>query len=428
MAVGQQVGDDPGVIPIPKDNPGGVWGAVWLGLADMIAPARGKVKGAGAVTGLLRHIGYLPFTLADRLGLEYFDFPGSRRILDISPIRPDIVQAHNLHGGYFDLRVLPELSARAPVVLTLHDAWLLSGHCAHSFDCERWRHGCGRCPDLTIPPAIRRDATAINWRRKQRIFHKSNVYVATPSRWLLDKVKQSLVAPAIRESRVIPNGVDLSVFRPADRVAARRRLGLPEDELLLLFAANGLRNNPWKDFATLRSAIQVLGSKMFPRRARLLALGGTGPEEAIGNVVLTYVPFETSQTRVAAYYQAADLYLHAAKADTFPNAVIEALACGTPVVATSVGGIPEQVRSFAAPGHDSRYAGPEDVATGILTPPADPLALAMATSYLLEHDATRRQLAVNAVQDATHRFSIDRQADEYLAWFEEIQSHRLDLL
>ena len=49
---------------------------------------------------------------------------------------------------------------------------------------------------------------------------------------------------------------------------------------------------------------------------------------------------------VAPYYQAADVYLHAAKADNFPRAVLEALCCGTPVVATAVGGIPEQVKGL----------------------------------------------------------------------------------
>ena len=108
-----------------------------------------------------------------------------------------------------------------PTVLTLHDAWLLSGHCAHSFDCERWKTGCGECPDLTIEPAIRRDATADNWVRKRDIYARSRLYVATPSPWLMGRVEQSMLAPAVEQARVIPNGVDLSVFRPADKRSIR---------------------------------------------------------------------------------------------------------------------------------------------------------------------------------------------------------------
>ena len=71
-------------------------------------------------------------------GLENFNFPGSRGLLCLMSPRPDVVHCHNLHGGYFDLRFLPKLSARVPTLLTLHDAWLLGGHCAHSYGCERW--------------------------------------------------------------------------------------------------------------------------------------------------------------------------------------------------------------------------------------------------------------------------------------------------
>src|SRR5439155_11546406 len=122
------------------------------------------------------------------------------------PQRPDLVHCHNLHAKYFDLRVLPWLSRQVPVVLTLHDAWMLSGLCCHSFDCERWRTGCGQCPHLTLYPTIYPgipDATHLNWKRKRKIYRRSRLYVATPSRWLMQKVKQSILAPAVIEARVI---------------------------------------------------------------------------------------------------------------------------------------------------------------------------------------------------------------------------------
>src|SRR4029079_4578923 len=86
------------------------------------------------------------------LGLEDFDYPNSVELLRFLPQKPDLLHCHNLHGNYFDLRALAGLSRQIPTVLTLHDAWLLSGHCAHSFECERWTIGCGECPDLTIYP------------------------------------------------------------------------------------------------------------------------------------------------------------------------------------------------------------------------------------------------------------------------------------
>jgi glycosyltransferase involved in cell wall biosynthesis len=339
------------------------------------------------------------------MGIEDFHFPGTRQLLDLTDQRPDVVHCHNLHGGYFDLRALPWLSRQVPVVLTLHDAWLLSGHCAHSFDCERWKRGCGHCPDLTIEPAIRRDATAYNWRRKQKIFKASRLYVATPCQWLMHKVEQSLLAPAIVEARVIPNGVDLSVFRPADKAEARSALGIPHGALVVLFAANSLRQNMWKDYRTARDAVALTFANMNARDLLFIALGDDGQAEEQAGPAVRFVPYQTEPKAVARYYQAADVYVHAARADTFPNTVLEAQACGTPAVATAVGGIPEQV---------------EDGLNGFLVPAGDAPALAARLTQLLSDHELRARMGLQAVEVARRRFDLSRQADAYLDWYQEL--------
>jgi len=180
-------------------------------------------------------------------GREDFDFPGTLKVLDLPGVRPDILHCHNLHGGYFDLRVLPRLSRQVPTVITLHDDWLLTGHCAYALDCVRWKTGCGQCPHLDTYPAVRRDATAYNWRRKKGIYAESRLYVAAPSRWLMDRVDESILASAAVERRVIPNGVDTDVFHPDDRLAARAELGI--------FRVHGCFFSPPREYARIRSRI-----------------------------------------------------------------------------------------------------------------------------------------------------------------------------
>jgi glycosyltransferase involved in cell wall biosynthesis len=157
----------------------------------------------------------------------------------------------------------------------------------------------------------------------------------------MDKVNQSMLKPGMIASKVIPNGVDLKIFQPADQAEARRELGLPPDAKILLFTANGIRRNIWKDYQTLQYALKEIAKT--GAKALCIALGETAPPERIGDVEIRFVPYQNDPNRIARYYQAADLYVHAARADTFPNTVLEALACGTPVVASAVGGIPEQV-------------------------------------------------------------------------------------
>ena len=100
-----------------------------------------------------------------------------------------------------------------------------------------------------------RDATAWNWRRKKRIYAKSRLYVATPCKWLMEKVKDSMLSQAIQEARVIPYGTDLSVFKPGSKVDSRVLFDLPLEADFLIFTANGIRKNIFKDYRARRSAI-----------------------------------------------------------------------------------------------------------------------------------------------------------------------------
>jgi glycosyltransferase involved in cell wall biosynthesis len=312
-----------------------------------------------------------PGVLLDALrGREDFRFPASRRVLELAPWAPDVVHVHNLHSGYFDLRALPEFAGRAPLLATLHDAWLLTGHCAHPFDSDGWLRGCGNCPHLDTYPSLLRDGTAFNLARKRAIYAGLELTVVTPSRWLMEMVERSVLAPAAVRRKVIPNGVDLGLFRPGDRP---ERSGPPR----LVFAAQGGRANQFKDYPTLERALERLD-----RPVEVVELGRppVPPDE------------------VARTLRAADLYVHPSRADTFPTGVLEALASGTPVVASRVGGIPEQLTDE----------------TGVLVEPGDPAALAAGIDSLLADPDRRERMGAAAAADARERFSLDRRLDAYL--------------
>jgi glycosyltransferase involved in cell wall biosynthesis len=422
LTVGYKRTEGFGVLKMDSNAQRNWWARIWIRLGNLFA-----VRGCDPTPiGWRRRFHLLgqPRRLLNVLrGREDFDFPATWRLLEQTPERPDMVHGHNLHGEYFDLRALPWLSQQVPLVLTLHDAWLLSGRCAHSFTCERWRVGCGLCRDLSIYPNSRRDATAFNWRRKHDIYKRSRLYVATPSRWLMDRVRESMLMDGTVDSRVIPYGVNLSAFQPADRRIARAELGLPEDARLLLFVANGIRQNPWKDYRTLRAAIALVAERLPQMAVQFLALGEDAPPERIGAAEIRFVPYQKESAKVARHFQSADLYVHAARVDTFPTTVLESLACGTPVVATAVGGIPEQVKSLDSSVGGTTFDPTE--ATGLLTLPGDPESLAMGIVTLLQDDELRRTLGVNAGVDARHRFDLERQASDYLSWYDEcIDKHR----
>ncbi|MGE5502851.1 MAG: glycosyltransferase [Actinomycetota bacterium] len=419
LAVKRSRGTEEGVFEIPAGAGRPLAQRALLAAAGVVEAA--GLPGCGLATAGLRAAARPLASLDRRRGREDFAFPSTAGLPELAPARPDVLHLHNLHGNYFDLSALPRLSARLPVVWTLHDCWAFSGHCAHSFACERWKTGCGDCPDLKIHPAIARDATAFNWRRKQDLFAASRIYLATPSEWLMQRARASILWPAVVEARVIHNAVDDAFFAAPSRAEARTRLGLPADTPMLLFAANSIRNNEWKDFATLRAALALLAGRGADRRPPLLvALGEEGPEQDIGGARLRFIPFQTDPALVACWFAAADLYLHAARVETFSLTIAEAMACGTPVVATEAGAVAERIV-------DLGRAGP-DRATGILVGAGDAAGMAAGADLLLSDPGLAAQLAANARAVALDLYRGRRQADAYLSWFAEIAKAKSGLV
>jgi glycosyltransferase involved in cell wall biosynthesis len=330
-------------------------------------------------------------------GVENFHHRGTRHLLDLTPARPDIVHCHNLHGGYFDLRRLPWLSRRVPVILNLRDTWALAGHCAGFQGCERWKTGCGSCPDLGIYPPLKRDTTAANWSRKRSIYANSRLYVTAASQWMMDQIAQSMLQGA--KSKLIANGIDLATFRPGDRNHARRALDLPVDGTIVLISAHS-------SFKPPEPMLDVVRSLKLPGvRLTVVCLAKTQQPESWSHAMAIYRPRQFDPAAMALYYQAADAYLQIAKAEAFGKAIVEAMACGTPVVANAVAAVPDLIRNRE---------------TGMLVPSDDPSLLAEALALVLTDRDLRLRIGAQGSEEARRRFSLDRQVAEFLDWYEEV--------
>jgi glycosyltransferase involved in cell wall biosynthesis len=376
MAVGHKHGDHPRVVALPRDE---------------------------HETSRRRVVREVRRTANRLAGIEDFDHPGSRRLLEAAGNpEPDVVVLGNLHGDYFDLRLVPELSRRAPTVLRMADSWAFTGHCAVPLGCGRWETGCGKCPDLTIPPAIERDGTRINWQRKRSIFRASSLFVVSPSEWQLDRARRSLLGPSIAGSAVVPNGVDLEIFSPEGPAADREALGVPAGSALLVFVCNLGAANRYKDAATLRQAIERLVADGSGRAVELVVVGARAPLERLSELVrIRHVPYIGKPQELAALYRTADLYVHAAWEETFCISAAEALACGTPVAAAGTGGLAEVV---------------DHGRTGLLSAPRRPEELASSIRLLLDEPEMRAGMGAAAAVAARERFDQRRSVEQLHAF------------
>lgn len=403
LAVGRKLSADADVFELPGAVAPSAAGRLLQQLAERL---RRSGRGRPWAAGLARRLQILadPARRADWCrGREDFNFPGTARLLDLCPEPPDVVHCHNLHGGYFDLRELPSLSRRVPLILNLRDTWLLTGHCGYFMECDRWRHGCGHCPDLRRYPGIWRDATAENWRRKAAIFAESRLHVTAPSEWLLACARQSMLGAA--QFRRIPNGIDLTVFRPGDRAAARARLGLAPGVPVVMFAAASPRN-VYKDPQTMNAVVRaVAASRVGAAPPVFLCVGAAMPAAGLKGLDVRCLPFMADPAALADTYRAADVFVHTARAEAFGKTVTEAMACGTPVVASAVGGVPEQF---------------EDGVEGFLAAPGDVGGMATRILGLLA-DPARREACSQAAAKRALCYDVSTQVERFLKWYDELR-------
>ena len=337
-------------------------------------------------------------------GFQYYFIPISSSKIQkyASVFKPDLIHIHNIHGGYFQTDLLPKLAKIAPVVWTFHDMFPITGHCAYSFECKKWKTGCGNCERLDIYPAIKKDKTNALWNYKNKVFNSADFTIVTPSLWLKKCVEESFLKN--KDIRLIYNGIDLENFKKTDKFEARKKLGLPKNKKILLFSANGGVKNPFKGGEFVFKAFEKLKNR---NDILFLNIGGDGGQKSENWLDYGYV---NNPKTMAKLYSAADIYLFPTLADNCPLTAIESLACGLPVVTFETGGVPEIV---------------ENEKSGLVVEYKNGDKLVKALEKLLDDDELREKMTENAV-NASKKFSSERMADEYFELYKELLHYKIN--
>lgn len=267
---------------------------------------------------------------ADGLGSSK---PTKRLVEYIKNIKPDLIQIHNLHGYYINYRILFDYlnKTNIPIVITLHDCWLFTGHCTHfiTAKCNKWTHECKNCPQInSVPKSLFLDRSRRNYQlKKEYIAKNENIHMVCVSKWMEELLHKSIYKD--KPIHLIYNGIDTEVFYPIDKERGN------------VYKILGV-SNPWTkekglyDFYKLRAILPVDKYEITlvgldKKQANRLPKGINGI-------------LKTNNTKeLAELYSISDVFINLTYADTFPTTNLESLSCGTPIITYKTGGSPESI-------------------------------------------------------------------------------------
>lgn len=273
----------------------------------------------------------------------------------------DIIHLHWINFGFLSLKSIQQLvTLGKPIVWTMHDMWAFTGGCHYSRSCTNFQKTCKLCPYLKRPS--QQDLSFRIFEQKKAIYNTNNLTLVAPSKWLQQLATSATLTKDL-SCKVIPNPIDTTFYQPQSKAILRKDLGLPIDKKLILFVgANTM--DPRKGFNYFREATNQLHSS--DSSFEIVVFGKT--QESLENLLTAKVhnlgPIYDAQ-RIAHLYSACDVLVAPSLEDNLPNTIMEAMACGTPVVGFATGGIPEMIDHLQN-GYIAEHASSHSLEEGIL--------------------------------------------------------------
>ena len=277
-------------------------------------------------TRIEEFIHWLYSFLWDAQGLGSF-FATKRLIRRLKKVSPTLVHCHNIHGCYINYPILFSYlkENNIPVVWTFHDCWPFTGHCAYYIEanCEKWKSHCKQCPATKSFPNSICDKSSRNFDKKKNVYGLfDNLTIVPVTNWLAEEVKQSFLSQATIKS--IHNGIDVSVFSFIES-DIRQKYNITAKYVLLSVATGFDERKGLEDYNKL--------SDILSEEFQIILVGGLerGCNVKLSDKILL-LPKTKDQKELACFYSCSDLLLSLSYAETFGLTMVEAMACGTPVV------------------------------------------------------------------------------------------------
>ncbi len=318
---------------------------------------------------------------------------------------PDIVNLHWVPRFLDYSSFFSTFPSRIPIVWTLHDMGPFTGGCRYDQECGKWQDQCGACPQLSSSNS--NDLSHKIWKRKSKIFSrlgKEDLCVVANSFWLAGQAGKSPLFSKF-EIRTIHYGLDTNVFTPQKHRLLRSTLNIPDETFVILFVSASL-DFPRKGFSLLRDSLVHPHKEGF-----LLLLVGSGNPAGVEKIPHRSLGYVQDDFLLSLAYNAADISVVPSLQEAFGQTALESLACGVPVVGFETGGIPDMV----VPG-----------STGLLANKGDASDLGRKIKWMMEHPEERKRMGVQARKMVEEKFSLEVQARNYKALYEELLERKAE--
>ena len=295
-------------------------------------------------------------------GLEFFTDISSDALLANHPLlkQADVIHLHWI-PGLIAIHAMPALFNGKRIIWTLHDQNPFTGGCHFAGECRKFESHCHSCPQLGSK--IDQDLSCQQWVAKNNAYRELDLEIVTPSQWL------------------------------------------SADDFSILFGAHAHTRR--KGFEHLKALLEIIPPYLQGNRVVAVAFGHIS-KDLTNRVPVLEVGFVADPHKLAEFYSMADVYVLPAIEDNLPNTVLEALACGTPIVGFDIGGMPDMVR------HGD---------TGWLTTLGDIDGLVQGIMWAKKFGANSREAIAD---DARQRFHDGLQAARYLARYQKNANNMAD--
>jgi glycosyltransferase involved in cell wall biosynthesis len=324
-------------------------------------------------------------------------------------VQSDIINLHWVAEFQSVETITSLLKTGKPVVWTLHDENPYTGGCHYTAGCTKYQEDCYDCLQLK---ENRNQVPFYNLKNKIKLWGK-NLTIVTPSRWLAESAGKSRVFKDLR-IEIIPNSLETHIFKPKPKPLAKEELRIEPHVITLLFGAH-TGNEKRKGFFKLLEALNhCLQDEKFKHLAktggmRIMTFGPPQEELREMDLEIKTNGYIEDDDKLATIYSAADMFILPSLEDNLPNTMLEAMACGTPVISFEVGGMPDLIQNGV---------------TGYMAPCFESQEFGQLILKLVFNKNLREEMSANCRELIVKKFKLQDQAERYLVLFNQLLKTR----